>query len=43
MREAFDVMGSHPLLTLFLGFVAMIIFENLMETIVNIIKSFRGK
>ncbi len=31
MREAFDVMGSHPLLTLFLGVVLIVCVENFAD------------
>ena len=31
MREAFDVMGEHPFLTIFLGFVLMVIVSEIAE------------
>ncbi len=31
MREAFDVMGEHPFLTIFLGFVLMIVVSEIAE------------
>lgn len=35
MREAFDIMGSHPLLTLFLGVVLMVCVENFVSIFQN--------
>jgi hypothetical protein len=31
MREAFDVMAEHPLLTVFLGFVLMVVVSEITE------------
>ena len=31
MREAFDVMSEHPFLTIFLGFVLMVIVSEIAE------------
>jgi len=31
MREAFEVMSDHPLLTIFLGFVLMIVVSEITE------------
>lgn len=31
MKEAFDVMGNHPLLTIFLGIILVAVLEQLVK------------